>query len=58
MIAEAAPRCTICGVQLVRSGSVLVHYEPGRPTFAGSRTPVHHQATLDPAALVVWLRLW
>lgn len=47
MIAEAAPRCTVCGVPVVRAGRLLTHIEQGR-TFLVSTVVRPHEATTDP----------
>lgn len=47
MIAEAAPRCTVCGVEVRDVGQGLQHYEGGRLNRR-LREPYPHDATLDP----------
>lgn len=46
MVAEATPRCTICGVELRDVGAGLQHYQDGRLDRM-LRDPYPHDATVE-----------
>ena len=47
MVAEAEPRCAVCGIPVRDVGSGLQHYQQGRLDTM-LREPYPHDATVDP----------
>jgi hypothetical protein len=47
VIAEAEPRCTVCGVPVRKVNGMLLHYDQGKLDLM-RRNPFPHGATLEP----------
>lgn len=47
MVAEASPRCTVCGIEVRDVGTGLQHYQAGKLDRM-LRDPYPHDATTEP----------